>query len=70
MSDNLNTHTYNLYVPKYTECYPVEVPANPSLPVRTLAVAIDKDPFLRKVLSPDEPYKLFKVGTSPRYVYF
>lgn len=63
MSDNPNTHTYYVYLPKVADCYPVEVPDSPSLYVGALADAIRKNPDIRKVLGPDETYRFFKVGT-------
>ena len=63
MPESLNTHTYNVYLPKVTDCYPVKVLANPSLYVAALADAIDKEPEIQNVLGPDEAYRLFKVGT-------
>ena len=65
MSDNPGTHTYRVYLPTVAraDSYHVKVPANPSLDVSALADAIDKNPHIRKVLGPDEPYRLFKVGT-------
>ena len=69
MSDNSNTHTYNVYLPHVPDCYSVKVPADLDLEVMDLAKSIRENSEIQIVLKSNEAFRIFKVSTLHRGVY-